>query len=296
MMPHDVFISYSHLDLPFVERLDAFLVGAGLKTWFDKKSLRPGQVWENVIKDEIPQSKTFLTCISNTAMERRGHFHVEQQLAVNAALRVPSDELFVLPVRLGDCEIPRSFRQYHVVNLVDPGAIEMLLDSISSAVERKIMAQPDAVQKLRDALLSHLGAEGVSNQAFVDQFMKTDEISFQDSMGLIERIANSNDPERITTLLNLRGQGFLSYAEQAALDLAIKNVKEGNRTADLQKTIRDDEWGRISQMGFPEDLDATRLLQINKYFRYVSRKNTEPYQKAINAILALVQQYVERKL
>ena len=287
-MGQDVFISYSRVDLPFVERLDHFLTEAGVTTWFDLKSLLPGRRWEDVIDDEISESKTFLTCLSKAGMDKKGYFHVEQHRASEAALRVPPEQLFILPVALGDCEVPRKLRQYHTVNLVEPGAIEMLLRSLSSAVERELFAKTDTVTKLRDALLAHVGAEGASNQEFVDRFMKTEEISFQDSMGLIERIANSNDRQRLGILLKLRAESFLSYAEQAALDNAIGNVRAGNRTANLQSSIKADEMSRIAQMGIPGNAEATQLLQLNKYFRYISRKNTEPYKMAEEKIRNLL--------
>ncbi len=279
-MAQDVFISYSRVDLPFVERFDHFLTESGVATWFDRKSLLPGQRWEDVIEDEISDSTIFLTCLSKAGMDKKGYFHVEQNRASEAALRVPPEQLFILPVVLGDCEVPRKLRQYHIVNLVEPGAIEMLLRSLSSALERQLFADPDAVIKLRGELLSHLGTEGASNQEFAQRFMNTEEISFQDSMGLIERIANSSDPRRLSILLTLRGEAFLSYAEQAALDKAIDNVKAGNRTQNLQSSIKAEELGRIAQMGIPGNPEATQLLQLNKYFRYISRKNTEPYRMA----------------
>lgn len=179
-MGQDVFISYSRIDLPFVDRLNVFLTDIGVTTWFDRKSLLPGQKWEDVIDDEIPRSRTFLTCLSKAAMDKKGFFHVEQHLASEAALRVPPEQLFILPVVLGDCEVPRRLRQYHTVNFVDPGAIEMLLQSLSSALEREVVAEPEAVEALRDEWLAHLGAEGASNQEFVNRFIKTEEMSFQD--------------------------------------------------------------------------------------------------------------------
>jgi len=286
-MGQDVFISYSRVDLPFVERLDAFLTEVGVTTWFDRKSLLPGQRWEDVIDDEISESKIFLTCLSKAGMDKKGYFHVEQHRASEAALRVPPEQLFILPVALGDREVPRKLRQYHTVNLAEPGAIEMLLRSLSSAVEREFVAEPDAVAKLRDELLSHLGAEGASNQDFIERFMRT-EISFQDSMGIIERIANSNDPKRLGILLKLRAEAFLSYAEQAALDKAIDNVKAGNRTEGLQSSIKAEEMNRIAQMGIPGNSGATQLLQLNKYSRYISRKNTQPYKMAEEKIRNLL--------
>lgn len=279
-MGQDVFISYSRVDLPFVERFDAFLTSVGVTTWFDRKSLLLGQLWEDVIEDEILESKTFLTCLSKAGMDKKGYFHVEQNRASEAALRVPPGRLFLLPVTLGDCEVPRKLRQYNTVNLAELGAIEMLLRSLSSAVKRELVAEPDSVTKLRDELLSHLRAEGASNEEFVERFMKTESISFQDSMGLIERISNSNDPKRLDILLKLRAEDFLSYAEQAALDKAIENIKAGNRTEHLQSSIKAEEMRRIGQMGVPGNSEATQLLQLNKYVRYISRKDTEPYAMA----------------
>jgi hypothetical protein len=118
-------------------------------------------------------------------------------------------------------------------------------------LSRKLIADPEAVESLRNELIGHLGTEGASNHDFVDRFMRTEEISFQDSVGIIERIANSSDPSRLAILLKLRTADFLSYAEQAALDIAIGNVKSGNRTENIQNTVRDNELGRIAQMGIP---------------------------------------------
>ena len=287
-MGQDVFISYSRVNLRFVERLEAFLSNVGVTTWFDKKSLLPGQRWEDFIDDEIPASRTFLTCLSKAGTNKKGYFHVEQHRAYEAALRVPPEQLFILPVTLGDCEVPKKLRQYHTVNLAELGAIEMLLQSLSSAVERELFAEPDVVAKLRDELLGHLGTEATSNQLYVERFMDTDGISFQDSMGLIERIANSNDPERLGILLKLRTKPFVSYAEQAALDMAIDNVKAGDRTEGLQSSVKEEEMSNIAQMAICGNVEATQLLQLNKYVRYVSRKNTEPYTMAEKKILSLL--------
>jgi len=287
-MAQDIFLSYSRVDLPFVELLHSFLIDAGATVWFDKRSLLPGQRWEDVIDDEISASRTFLTCLSKAAMDKKGYFHVEQHLASDAALRVPPEQLFVLPVQLGDCDVPRRFRQYHAVNLVELGAIETLLLSLSSALERNLSASAEAIAKLRGELLGHLGEEAVSNQQFVDRFMKTEEISFQDAMGLVERIANSSDQSRLGVLLKLRAMNFLSYAEQTALDRAIDNVKSGLRTEGLQASIRAEEMARIMQMGIAGNPEATQLLQLNKYFRFVSRKNTEPYLMAEEKIRNLL--------
>jgi len=286
----DAFISYSHADEAFVVKFDEFLRAVGVSTWFDRRALRPGQKWEIVIEDVIPASAVFISCLSAAGLDRRGYFQVEQQLASKAALRVPSDQLFVLPVLLGECQIPREFRQYHTVNLVDAGAIESLLQSLSDALERPISCEPAAAEHLRDALVAHLGIEAAPNVAYEKLFANTADISFQDSAGLIERIANSRDPRRLEILLRLRGVADISYAEQKALDTAIANVRAGRVTTKLQQAATDDERAAIAKMGFPGNQIITMQIQANKYVRFIARKNTAAYNQANEKIRELMEE------
>lgn len=91
-------------------------------------------------------------------MDKKFYFHAEQHRASEAALRVPLEQLFILPVALGDCEVPRKLRQYHTVNLLEPSAIEMLLRSLSSAAEHELFAEPDAITRLIRCPLLGFGA------------------------------------------------------------------------------------------------------------------------------------------
>ena len=173
-MSRDVFISYSRGDGAFIERLNDFLTGSGVSTWFDRRNLRPGQKWEEIIADEIPTARIFLTCLSATAQDERGYFHVEKQLAAQAAMRVPSEQLFIVPVLLGECSLPRELRQYHTVNLVESGAIESLLSSLTEALGRNVSVAPDAIADLRNALLTHLSI--TTGRLNADEFTDKDVI------------------------------------------------------------------------------------------------------------------------
>jgi|JI9StandDraft_2_1071091.scaffolds.fasta_scaffold32413_2 hypothetical protein len=287
-MPIDVFISYSRIDLAFVIALDAFLTRAGVSVWFDKKSLLPGKKWEEVIEDQIESASVFLTCLSQAGLDKRGYFHVEQNLAVQAALRMPPEKLYVMPVTLGECPIPRQFRQYNVSNLAEHGSIESLLAALSEALERHISAAEDAVVALRNCLLEHIGVEGASNDEFERRFLD-DEISFETSASLIQRIANSADGNKLKRLLLLRQNADISYAEERALDIAIDHVKRGLRIEGLQAQAVAEERAKISQMGGGSNTRATPVLQANKYARFTSRKNSAAYamaEKAIHEIIA----------
>lgn len=286
-MSLDVFISYSRVDQPFIVELDVFLTHLGISAWFDKKSLLPGKKWEDVIEDQIHVASVFLTCMSQAGLDKRGYFHVEQNLAVQAALRMPPEKLYIMPVTLGECTIPRQFRQYNVTNLAEAGSIEMLLLSLAEALERPIAADDSQVVALRRRLLEHVGIEGESNKDFESRLLE-DEVSFETSAGLIQRIANSADSQRLKLLLKLRAYPNMSYAEQRALDIAIDNVKNGLQTDDLQSKSVAAERLKIMQMTIPNSQEMTMILRVNKYARFMARKNSDVYRTAEKKILELI--------
>lgn len=288
-MPLDVFISYSRVDQAFVVTLDAFLSRAGVVAWFDKKSLLPGKKWEDVIEDQIHEASVFLTCLSQAGLDKKGYFHVEQNVAVQAALRMPPEKLYIMPVTLGSCAIPRQFRQYNVSNLAEPGSIELLLLALSEALGRKIVVAESEVPALRESLNQHIGVEGESNRDFEAQLLD-DEITFESSAGLIQRIANSSDSKKLQVLLSLRAHSNMSYAEKRALDIAITNVKQGASTENLQANAVVEERAKISQMRIPGNAHATLVLQVNKYARFTSRRNSPVYGMAEKKILEMIAQ------
>lgn len=286
-MDTDVFISYSRVDQPFIVALDRFLTNLGVLSWLDKKSLLPGKKWEDEIEDQIHNTSIFLTCMSQAGLDKKGYFHVEQSKAAQAALRMPPEKLYIMPITLGECSIPRLFRQYNVTNLAEPGAISLLLQSLAEALDKPLKENPSDIVTLQRLLHEHIGVEAESNKDFESRFL-AEEVSFETSASLIQRIANSSDFQKLKLLLKFRALPQISYAEQRALDIAIDNVKAGRITEDLQANAVRDERSKISQMGIGSNPELTRLVQINKYVRFTSRNTTEAYAMAEKKILELI--------
>jgi len=163
----------------------------------------------------------------------------------------------------------------------------MLLIALSEALERQLTAGEADVGALRDKLLEHTGVEAASNKDFISRFLE-DNTTFETAAGLIQRIANSSDSSRLQVLLQLRNEATLSYAEQRALDLAIDNVKRGVATVDLQARAVGPERQKISQMVIPGSAQMTQILQVNKYARFIARKNSPVYKMAEAKILELI--------
>jgi hypothetical protein len=113
-----VFIAYVEEDLRYAKRLYRAFEASGFRPWLDKKKLMPGQNWPRAIETAIQTSDFFVACFSRRASSKRGSFHSELRYALYCAGRVPLDEIFLIPLRLDDCEVPRRIsRQTQYMDL-----------------------------------------------------------------------------------------------------------------------------------------------------------------------------------
>ncbi len=106
-----VFLAYAEYDRAEVRRLYKALRAAGFDAWMDEEKLLPGQNWPRAIERAIETSDFFLGCFSRRSASRRGYFHCELRCALDLASQVPLDDVFLVPVRLDDCALPRPISQ-----------------------------------------------------------------------------------------------------------------------------------------------------------------------------------------
>jgi hypothetical protein len=114
-----VFIAYVVEDRPLAERLYDTLEEAGFAPWMDTRKLLPGQNWPRAIEAAIEASEFFLACFSPHSVAKKGGFQAEIRYALDCARQLPLDQIFVVPVRLGDCRVPRTIQQaYQYVDML----------------------------------------------------------------------------------------------------------------------------------------------------------------------------------
>lgn len=106
-----VFIGYVKEDRQAAERLYDAVAAAGFSPWMDTRKLLPGQNWPRAIEAAIEGSDFFVPCFSSQSVNKRGGFQAEIRYALDCARRVPLEDIFVLPVRLDECRVPRSIQR-----------------------------------------------------------------------------------------------------------------------------------------------------------------------------------------
>ena len=113
-----VFVAYAKEDTAAAERLYDALESAGFMPWMDSRKLLPGQNWPRAIESAIENSDFFVACFSTASVNKKGGFQAEIRYALDCARRMPLDEIFLVPVRLDACRVPRSIqREFQYVDL-----------------------------------------------------------------------------------------------------------------------------------------------------------------------------------
>jgi hypothetical protein len=104
-------LAYAAEDAAKVEYLYDALAVKGFEPWMDRRKLLPGQNWPRAIERAIRNSDFFVPCFSNLSGEKRGRFHAELRYALDCALNQPLDGVYIVPVRLEDCPVPRQIQE-----------------------------------------------------------------------------------------------------------------------------------------------------------------------------------------
>jgi hypothetical protein len=107
-----VFIAYASENLEMAVRLYDDLLAAGMSPWLDRKKLLPGQMWMRCIDRAIENSEFFVACFSTESASKKGQFPYEVRLALRCADRMPLDDVFLMPVRLNNCQMPRTITSH----------------------------------------------------------------------------------------------------------------------------------------------------------------------------------------
>jgi hypothetical protein len=114
-----VFLSYSSGDRPAARELFAYLSSVGVDPWLDIEKLLPGQEWESEIKAAVRNSDAVIVCLSHGSATKEGYVQKEIRLALDVADEKPQGMIFVIPIRLEECQVPDRLRKWQWVDAFD---------------------------------------------------------------------------------------------------------------------------------------------------------------------------------
>jgi formylglycine-generating enzyme required for sulfatase activity len=136
-----IFLAHASEDKPAVLVLHERLKQAGYKPWLDKKDLIPGQNWRSVIPKAIADSQLFIACLSQRSIAKQGFVQREFKMALNQYADRPPNSIYLIPLRLDECDIPDLRQEEYGLNLRDLHWLDYWEEDGFEQLERAITHQ-----------------------------------------------------------------------------------------------------------------------------------------------------------
>ena len=129
------FLIHTHSNKRAVRSLYMRLVKDGICPWLDAERLLPGQDWAHEIRRAILMSDIAIVCLSKRFTQHQGFCQEELKIALEKANMIPAGEVFIIPVRLEECDTPKSLARWHRVDLFEVDGYRKLIRSLRRFVE-----------------------------------------------------------------------------------------------------------------------------------------------------------------
>jgi formylglycine-generating enzyme required for sulfatase activity len=134
-----VFICHASQDKPKAFELYRYLKQRKIDAWIDEVNLLPGQDWDLEIYKATRDADAIIICLSKESIAKEGYVQKEVRRALDISEEKPDGTIFVIPVRLEECEVPIRLKKYQWVDLFDEGGYPKLMKSLkerASQLER----------------------------------------------------------------------------------------------------------------------------------------------------------------
>lgn len=106
------------------------------------KGYSPWAGLEHALRNAIRKATFFLVFLSRNSVNRRGGIQKEIREALSVWEQKLIEDIYLIPVRIEECEVPDSLSRFQWVNLYEPGGFERLIDAIRVGIKRLGLIPP----------------------------------------------------------------------------------------------------------------------------------------------------------
>jgi hypothetical protein len=131
-----VFLCHSSDDKPKVKQLyNRLRFEKGIDPWLDVEKLMPGVDWDLEIRSAVKASHVVLVCLSRNSINKEGYIQKEIRQALDVADEKPDRTIFIIPLRLENCEVPERLKRWQWLDLFEEDSYKKLLISLKKRAD-----------------------------------------------------------------------------------------------------------------------------------------------------------------
>jgi hypothetical protein len=161
------FLAHATQDKPLVREVYHLMRLDGFEPWLDVESLVAGRHWELEIERAVAGSHVIVLFISPSGIDRAGYLHKETAMALDVAERQPEGTIYIIPVLLGECEMPNRLKHLHWLRMPhDPEMAAGIYSLLQTSLLTRAYELGLVTRKQLDAmpLRAPLGVKGVPDE------------------------------------------------------------------------------------------------------------------------------------
>ncbi len=145
-----VFLCHSSQDKPIVRDLYQRLNAEGwIDPWLDEEKLLPGQEWGVEIEKAVENTDVAIVCLSKESVSKAGYLQRELRKVLDIADEKPEGTIFVIPVRLNMCEVPRRMSSWEYVDFFPKAQRTKAFNRILKSLKQRLGYEPPKPIKTR---------------------------------------------------------------------------------------------------------------------------------------------------
>ena len=124
-------------DKPIVRELYKSLINDGTDAWLDEEKILPGQEWNLEIEKAVKTADAVIVCLSNTSISKEGYIQKELRAVIEMAKEKPKGTIFIIPLRLDECEVPEQLSPWQYVDFFPDERKEWAYQRLQSSLEQR---------------------------------------------------------------------------------------------------------------------------------------------------------------
>ena len=112
-----VFLCHASQDKPIVHKLYQRLKAERwIEPWIDEQELLPGQDRDLEIEKAVESADVVIVCLSNLSINKDGYVQEEIRKVLDASDHKPEGTIFLIPLRLEDCNVPSRLNKWEWID------------------------------------------------------------------------------------------------------------------------------------------------------------------------------------
>ena len=256
----NIFLAHASEDKEAVTHLYQCLKERGFEPWLDKVDLLPGQNWRAEIPKAIKASDVFLACLSKESVAKQGYIQREFRMALQKMGDMPPGKIYLIPVRLDDCQIPELRQEEYGINLADYQWVDLFE---SDGLDRLVKSIDFHFPTAREDELSETLVRQIRGRCKAEGFTKSPQVPFTRVIeGWIDELGTGLD-------LQERVSRHLAYWKARRDNPALGHEHVKARLSDSKEVI------------FKSEITTERWLTLDsKLVDWLGKKSQAPTEEA----------------